>query len=86
MLRAADWTRFVDSRIEAHATANAWQHDATLEAVGQALAEIKKQLRGEILEQCGLLRADFTVATKHAAIESREAEVVSLMRRSPRRA
>ncbi len=34
--RSQDWTRFVDSRIEAHAKANEWQHEATLEAIGQA--------------------------------------------------
>jgi hypothetical protein len=61
MLRSQDCTRFVDSRIEAHAKANEWHHEATLEAIGQALAEERKRMRAEIQEQIGLVRADISI-------------------------
>jgi tripartite-type tricarboxylate transporter receptor subunit TctC len=66
LISVAEGTRFVDSRIEAHAKANEWHHTATLEAIGQALAGERKRMRAEFQEQLGLLRADVEIATKAA--------------------
>jgi hypothetical protein len=75
MQRSRDWTAFVDSRIEHALAERAWRDEARMEATGKALGEIRKQLRAEIQEQIGLLRADITI---EKAAERREADVVEL--------
>jgi hypothetical protein len=59
----------IERMIEAHAKANEWHHEATLEAIGQALGETRKKMRAEFEEQLGLLRADVTVAKADRAGE-----------------
>jgi hypothetical protein len=44
-MRAADWTRFVDSRID---RANAVRDDYWRDVLGALVSEVRKQLRGEI--------------------------------------
>jgi ABC-type sugar transport system substrate-binding protein len=38
---------FVDGHIEAHTKANAWRQDASLEAIGRALARERQRMRAE---------------------------------------
>jgi hypothetical protein len=41
--------------------------DRTRQAVGDALGEIRKQLRSEFQEQLGLIRADLAIHSAHDA-------------------
>ena len=59
-----DWNRWCDARI---AAALAEQDRIHIKATGQALAQFRKQLRDEIAEQIGLLRAELTIAKAHDA-------------------
>jgi hypothetical protein len=63
MLRSQDWTRFVDGRIE---RAIAARDEYWRDVLGGLVAEVRKQLRAEILTEVGLLRADIEIAKKAA--------------------
>jgi hypothetical protein len=83
-LRAADWTKFVDGRIEA---ALAQYHEAasmrpiTREVIRGLVAELRKEIAAEV----GSLRADVEIAKAHA--EHRESgDVIDLPPVLPRRA
>jgi hypothetical protein len=80
----------VDSRVEAAFEARQWQHEATLEAVGDALGKIRAQLRSEIAAEVGSLRADISIEKAHAVVAERvdHGEVVDMLvpMRSQRRA
>ncbi|KRR14535.1 hypothetical protein CP49_25830 [Bradyrhizobium valentinum] len=56
---------FVDGRVAAGIAAafeaRAWRDDVRRDAIGDAFGEIRKQLRAEIVEQVGGLRADLTI-------------------------
>jgi len=76
MQRSQDWTRFVDSRIE---RAIAARDEFWRDVLGGLIAEVRKQLRSEILTAGGELRADVEIAKK--AAERREhdrCEVIDL--------
>jgi hypothetical protein len=57
----------IDARIEAAFEVRDWQHQATLDAVGDALGKIREQLRAEFAAEIGSLRADMTIERAHAA-------------------
>ena len=57
-----DWNRWCDARI---AAAMAERDRIHIEATGQALATIRRQLRDEFAEQLGQLRAELTVQRAH---------------------
>jgi hypothetical protein len=71
------WKPYIDNRISAAFEARAWRDDARRDAIGDALGEIRKQLRAEILTAVGELRADIEVATKAADLRAR-GDVVEL--------
>jgi hypothetical protein len=71
-MRAADWTRFIDGRIFA---AIAARDEFWRDVLGGLVSEVRKQLRAEIVEQVGGLRADITI---EKAAERRDDGVVEL--------
>jgi hypothetical protein len=73
MQRSQDWTRFVDSRIE---RAIAARDEFWRDVLAGLVSEVRKQLRAEIVEQVGSLRADIEIAKAHAG--DRDAEVIDL--------
>ena len=86
LMRAADWTAFVVSRIDAAFEARAWRDAAMTEAVGKALGEIRKQLRSEFEEQLGQLRADVTIQRAHERHEQDHGgEIIDMLEPRKRR-
>jgi hypothetical protein len=57
-----DWNKWCDARIAAALA----EHDrVTMEATGQALGMVRKQLRDEFAERLGQLRAEISIAKAH---------------------
>ena len=57
--RIADAMADIDSRIAAAFEARAWEHEATLEAIGMAFAEERKHGRGELAAGIEKLKSEF---------------------------
>ena len=75
MQRSQDWTRFVDSRIE---RAIAARDEFWRDVLGGLNAEVRKQLRSEILTAGGELRADVEIAKEDAERREHDREVIDL--------
>jgi hypothetical protein len=72
------WQTYIDNRISAAFEARAWRDDARRDAMAEFVAQVRKQLRGEIQEQIGLLRADVEIQQKAAERRERGDGVVEL--------
>jgi hypothetical protein len=78
------WEQYINGRISA---ANSARDEFWRDVLGGLISEVRKQLRSEIVEQVGSLRADVEIATKAAARgHDRVIDLPALPLRSQRRA